>query len=487
MRSIGWLVVGLALGAAGWWWFRASPPTPPTEQPTAPEDAPAPERVEAPAVAPPQVTTEAEPSSVMLAPMRLAGCSELDERPIGPSLADSANLLTAELWDRTRGLLRDDGISLELRQGLSALVRGEGEALTSLRDAPDRLQDGFDLAAAAGFALLIRSLSQEDGDVDGALAGLAEVDQGAQVWMARALVARQRGDDVGERSALTTAFRLSDDPAIGLALASSAARDGESARALEALNGYLESFPDDPWATAMRPLLARRAGHEARMLELERDGVRLRHAPSFHRAQAVSVLDQVIGSLDDAARLLGAERRPALTVVIYDDAASFREATCGPSWSGAMFDGALRLNGATHPRQLPVAVRHESLHAQLAHVAPRAPLWLHEGLAQHFQGQRPPELERTLSLMARQRTYVPFPSLEGSFVVIEDGQSARFAYHQSYAMIAAILDREGEGALQRVATFLHDGGDPRESLTVMAGSRPFTGDDLLAWIGERDE
>ncbi len=485
MRSIGWLLMGLALGAAGWWWLRPSPPVPVDD--AGPSPAPTVEP-EAPTIPPPQVTTEVEPRSVTLAPMQIAGCAELDARPIGPSLADSANLLTAELWDRTRGLLGGDAVSPELRRGLMALVRGEGErAMPLLRDAPDRSQDGFDLAGAAAFAMLIRALTQEDGDVDGAIRWLTEVDQDGLAPMARAIVARQRGDDAEEIAALTSAFRLRDDPAISFALASATARDGESARALEVMDAYLESFPDDPWAVALRPVLERRATLEAPMREIERAGVRLRYAPSFDDAQAVSVLDQVIGSLEDAARLLGADRRPSLTVLIYADRPTFASATCGPSWSGAIFDGALRLNGRTHPRQLPIAVRHESLHAQLASVAPRAPLWLHEGLAQLFQGQQPPELERTLSLMARQRTYVPFPSLEGSFVVIEDGQSARFAYHQSYAMVAAIVDREGEGALRRVATFLREGGDPRQSLAVMAGSRPFTGDDLLSWVDARGD
>jgi len=81
---------------------------------------------------------------------------------------------------------------------------------------------------------------------------------------------------------------------------------------------------------------------------------------------------------------------------------------------------------------------------------------------------------------------VPFPSLEGSFVVIEDGQSARFAYHQSYAMVGAILDREGPASLRRAVVHLKAGGDPRETLEVMAGG-PFTGDDLLAWIAARSD
>lgn len=480
MRALGWLLVGLALGTAAWWWNRPGPPVE-VAPAAAPEESP-----EAPAApaAPPRIAPAEEPAPATLAPMRLVGCPGLEAQPIGPSLADAANVLTAELWDRTRALLRDGSTSPLLRDGLRALARGEDErAIPLLRDAPDRVQDGFDLAAAAAFASVIRALAEE-GDTGAALARLVSVDREGLAPVAEALLARQRGDDTAELEALTRALRRRDDPAVAFALASSAARDGDSATALEALDAYLEAFPDDPWAVTMRPKIASRARLEAPMGELRRDGITLRYAPSFDQAQAVSVLDQVVGSLEDAARLLGAPRRPRLTVVIYADRMEYSTATCGPGWSGALFDGSLRLDGSTHPRQLPVAVRHESLHAQLAAVAPRAPLWLHEGLAQHFQGQRPPALERTLELMARQRTYVPFPSLEGSFVVIEDGQSARFAYHQSYAMVAAILEREGEAAVRRVVQHLKGDGDPRQALEVMSG-RPFTGDDLLGWIERR--
>ena len=51
--------------------------------------------------------------------------------------------------------------------------------------------------------------------------------------------------------------------------------------------------------------------------------------------------------------------------------------------------------------------------------------------------------ERTFKLMVDNRTYVPFPSLEGSFLVISQGRDARFAYHQSLAMIELLVDRRG--------------------------------------------
>ena len=300
--------------------------------------------------------------------------------------------------------------------------------------------------------------------------------------LARALVARQGGDDAAELAALSEAFARSEDPAIAFALATTATRNGRSALALEALRAYARDYPDDPWAEGMLPLLERRAAAEASMAELEHAGVTLRYPRSFARAEELH--QQVLEGLGAAGEMLGTERRPILTVVLYPSREVLLQATCGPEWTGGLYDGSLRLDGGAEPSRLATTVRHESLHAQLAYVAPRAPLWLHEGLAQVMEGRVPADLERTLSLMARERTYVPFASLEGSFVVIDDAESARFAYHQSYAMVAALLEREGPEALRRAVAHLSGGGDPRALLQAMT-TRPFTGDELLDWVAQR--
>ncbi|MEM1418845.1 MAG: hypothetical protein AAGH15_28390, partial [Myxococcota bacterium] len=123
-------------------------------------------------------------------------------------------------------------------------------------------------------------------------------------------------------------------------------------------------------------------------------------------------------------------------------------------------------------------VRHEAAHAQLSAVAPSAPVWLHEGFAQRLEGIPSEEREASQALMRRSRTYVPFPSLEGSFLVIDDPAAARLAYHQSAAMVAALEARE-PGALARAAAFLAGGGDPRGVLEAMGG---LDGDVLLAHL-----
>lgn len=482
MRRVAWAALAFALGAVGWLAWSQTPSPPPLESRARPGVA-SPEALAAPQSAPPVIASPAR--STTLAPMILPGCPDMDSQPIAPSLADSANVLMAELWDRARLLLRTEEGSPELRGGLVALIRGDPErGIELLGAAPDRRMDGFDVAAAAAFAHAVRALS-EDRDPSAAIALLEHVEaEGPLAPLAMALAARQRKDDEAELSALTLAFQRGDDPAVAFALGSTAMRQGHSALALQAMRAYLVDFPDDEWAQAMEPVLERRSRLEARMEETRRDGVTLRYPPALHPERAEAVHDRVLAGLRDAAALLGGERRPTLTVILYPDRAAFRRSTCGPMWSGGIYDGSLRLNAHADPADLAVTVRHESLHAQLAHTAPRAPLWLHEGLAQVFQERVPRDLARTLRLMATERTYVPFPSLEGSFMVIEDESSARFAYHQSYAMVAAILEREGNASLHRAVQHLQRGGDPRDLIDVMT-TRPFQPDDLLAWLDSR--
>lgn len=86
--------------------------------------------------------------------------------------------------------------------------------------------------------------------------------------------------------------------------------------------------------------------------------------------------------------------------------------------------------------------------------------------------------------MQRDRTYVPFPSLEGSFVVIEDAPDARFAYHQSYAMVQALLDRHGPEVIPRAVGYLATEADPTELLGALS-QPPLDGDQLLEWVRQR--
>ena len=400
-------------------------------------------------------------------------------------VAEPLNRVVSELWDRARWLTAEhDRASPELRRGLIELYRRDGdpeEALALLSEAPDA-PDDFDVLTAARVTVATRTLRRDPANIGASLLQLGE--RGPLPSLIRALAADKLGDADSRVRFLEEAHRQApDEPAWAAHVALAQANRGSAVEALRALRAYEAMVPDDPWpATVLRRWMAR-ARQQEQYVESLRDGVRLRYARDTSVDVAALHLD-LLAALDEAAALTGTSRRPQLTMVLYPNAAAFRAATCGPSWSGGLFDGVLHIpempaDRSNYPR-LRRRVRHEALHAQLHHVAPGAPVWLHEGLAQRLEGRPTAGLQRSLTRIQRDGSYIPFPSIEGSFVVIDDRADARFAYHQSYAMVQALIDRHGTDAIQMFVQYLNERHNPQDLLEQV--SPPFDGDQLLEWV-----
>ena len=428
--------------------------------------------------------------------MRLPGCSvATSEPPRARDLGEVVRPVRDELSDRALGLLRGGEVRGETRAALVAILQpepaGHADAVATLARSERRLQDGFDLARAGALVAGLWALQR---GAPGEARGWADELDGLEGDPPSPLgpVLRALADDAAGRSpagALAEAFaRDPEEPAIAVAHAARSLREGRAEDARDALVAYRAVMSDDEWAAAMTPRVEARVEALRRLEATTRDGVTLHHA--LEEARAAEIHRTLLEALDDAARLLGTPRRAELVAIVYPDRAAFRAATCGPAWSGALFDGAMHLPpepfaGAELRPAARATLRHESLHAQLGEVAPRAPLWLQEGTAQLLEERELPARARSLALLARERTYIPFPSLEGSFVVIDDRQSALLAYHQSYAMVAASLEADPR-ALERAVAHLRAGGDPEDVLAAMS-DRPLDGPALLAWIDARAE
>ena len=480
-----WMIIAaLVLAAvAGWAWLREPASTPDAVVGTEPDAVGA-------AVTPaaePEIVRVVPPSAPVRTVIQASGCEETTP-PSRGGLGDAANLVQSELWDRALAIFRARAASDDLRDGLREVFTREGDVdrgLEQIAAAPDRDDEGFDHATSAAFTAALRAMGDERFDDADRWIEWIEIQSADSPLapLARAVRARYEGDDYAERDALSESLRRDpEQPGVALTLAMREMRIGMAADALRALNQYSElAVEDNAWADATRPRLERAVELESAMEVIEDAGVTVLYEVGLDVHDAWRVHGVVVESLDEAARLFGRERRPELLVVIYGSMADYRAVTCGPQWSGARYDGSLRvpssLLGGQRERS---TLRHESLHAQLAHAAPNAPLWLHEGLAQRFEDERSPSMQRTFRTMARARTYVPFPSLEGSFLVIEDDDSARFAYHQSYAMVEAILEAEPQ-AMARAVEHLRNDGDPSDLLGVMREGG-LDGEALLSWV-----
>ena len=489
LRPLG-IVLALGLVVALVWRSLPAPSAAPPVEPRAEHDIDAGDAGAAVelVVAPVPEVPALPPTAMALTPRarpRADPCAS-EEEPSAierPAIGHVLSLRESELIARARAL--DEGTSEALRAGLEALFAAsspEGaeraeEALSRLASAPDRHRDGFDHASAGALHLGLVALARGDSTRASAWAGrasrIARTDPAGPTLSA--LVAMHAADAVGVRDALQEAHaRDPAEPSVALALASRLARGPRLGEASAAYDAYLAEYPED----AAIGRIAARVSALSRELEggarARARGVTVWSAPGAGSdALRARVLDVVSGALVEAARLTGTTRAEELLVVVHRTREDMQRATCAPTWSGALYDGILHVDAqtASEPRSAERVLRHESVHAQLhafrEGMAERdVPLWLDEGVAQLFAGEESEAHRRSWALMVRERTWIPFASLDDSFVVIEDARDAGLAYHQSLAMVLYLSERPR--ALRDAFAYLDGGGSRAELLAHAA-------------------
>jgi tetratricopeptide (TPR) repeat protein len=456
-----------------------------------------PDGVEPFVVRPPRRLPEGPPRSATLppdAPDAPSFCIAPEDEPPPPSTITVDRLLRdrfEELVDRARRggsaarrhavrlALGADSTADEVRAGLDALVA-----------AGDRVEDGFDFATNAALVCAHRALGEDDVERArdyGTTASRLDPRE-ALAFVIVGLASERAGDRAAARSHLRQAHRLApDEPAIDLALGVHLAATADVEEAVARLSAYVDAVPEDDAARRLRDRLAARRDALRGFHTVERDGVTLRYPPtSIEHAGALRLLGDVSSALGEAAERLGTPRRAELAVFLYPTRSTMRGTLCATGWTGAAYDGALSLahDLLVRPEIGPRVVRHEVMHAALHESAARVPLWFDEGLAQHFAGETGEGAHRSWRRMVRDRVWIPFPSLEGSFMVIEDGGDAGLAYHQSLAMVSFMVDRGGPDAIRAAVATLREAAPDEVPSLVPAD---LTGDALLDYLQRRLE
>lgn len=480
-----WLPLALALalaGAAAWMWLApaavapvADGAAPPASDAGGGADAATPEAPRPSAPEAPPVSATAPPS-----------CPDDEPDPPGlvrPSVSELLRLRTSELRDRLPQLSRN--ASPALRAGLRGLG-GEDEdgALEALLTAPDRSQDGFDVAVAARLLVATRALS--GGDLERAdRHARAAVRAAPDDPLPRALLSlarSHRGDPAGAREAMVAAHALApDEPALALAAARELATAGRFEEAARAAEVYLREVPGDARARSWRERTGERAsltrGHARRSLA----GVEIAWPVGAVANDRIGeVVALVTTTLSEVARLMRHAPRAELAVVVYGLPEEMRRATCAPSWTGGVFDGVLHLDARTLASdRWRRVVRHEAVHAQLAEVRGRIPHWLNEGLAQWMEGEPSPRAADAWRRMVRDRFWIPFPSLEGRLMDIDDAADASLAYFQSLAMVRYLIDRRGLRGIEDALAHVEAGEETDLLERVVPGA---SGEALLAFL-----
>ncbi len=87
--------------------------------------------------------------------------------------------------------------------------------------------------------------------------------------------------------------------------------------------------------------------------------------------------------------------------------------------------------------------------------------------------------------MLDRQIWIPFASINGSFMVIDDSDDALLAYHQSLAMVETLIDRKGERVIAAAVNLLRNGTEVEELLGRLTDP-PMTGRDLLDYLEKLD-
>lgn len=185
-----------------------------------------------------------------------------------------------------------------------------------------------------------------------------------------------------------------------------------------------------------------------------------------HEEMKVLVLDILKAAYADIGKELDCFPEEPLTVILYTGK-DFSDVTRAPGWAGGMFgktDGKIRLpvRGAEgQERALRRVIGHEYVHALVHALAPSAPMWLHEGLAQYLSGDRAVSVAQV----------IPLPVLANGFPA--DARAAYAAYMVSLQAVTDLVDERGMPPLRRLLAEL-GAGKGIEAAFAAAYGEPFS-------------
>jgi tetratricopeptide (TPR) repeat protein len=217
--------------------------------------------------------------------------------------------------------------------------------------------------------------------------------------------------------------------------------NGEVSRAIAIYEKALTYAPNDPHLTSKLGAWRTDADINRSFTERRVDRFRVMfqgHADNALAARATELLESAFWRIGKA---LGAYPSDPVVVMLYTEK-QFRDVTQAPEWSGGLYDGRIRVPAAgagQSPQLFERVLVHELTHAMIASLAPRGvPAWLHEGLAQYFEGDDPVAAQRRLQAVG---VVIPLRYLEANFSRLTAVQAV-VAYDQSLVVVDAILQHQ---------------------------------------------
>jgi tetratricopeptide (TPR) repeat protein len=141
-----------------------------------------------------------------------------------------------------------------------------------------------------------------------------------------------------------------------------------------------------------------------------------------------------------------------VAVILYPDHAYF-DITRAPTWSGALFDGKIRIPTrglSSVTPELTSVLAHELTHAFIRSLPGRGcPSWFNEGLAQFQEGRSASGHQKWLQALNKEGAVIPLTQLRGSFAGLP-AEAASLAYTEGLAAVEYLVASAGKTSIRRI-------------------------------------
>jgi tetratricopeptide (TPR) repeat protein len=140
-----------------------------------------------------------------------------------------------------------------------------------------------------------------------------------------------------------------------------------------------------------------------------------------------------------------------IAVILYPDQ-TFFDITKAASWSGAVFDGKIRVptKGLTSVTpELRATLIHELAHAFIAALPQECPAWFNEGIAQLLEGESAASYRKVLVQLRQAGRLLPLRALEKSFSSLPE-LAAEVAYAEGLSATEFLVKTHGRPSIRSI-------------------------------------
>ena len=222
-------------------------------------------------------------------------------------------------------------------------------------------------------------------------------------------------------------------------------RQGRTAGALERIEEALRLDPQDSETRALLNRWRIESSFSSRFREVSTRSFTLRIDPEISGISRNRMLAELVRAHREVGDGLGFWPSQKTAVVLFSEK-NFYQATGSYHWVGGMYDGQLKmpvpggdLSSGKALETVREVVRHEYAHVLIRHLAPECPVWLNEGIAQHFE--KKVDLDGLARrLFATRERRLPLLKVPARLWAVNDVKLARQSYLQGLGFVEFLVE-----------------------------------------------